>query len=130
MANITRTFLRSDKMMTKYIEVMREREAKGIKYNPFLSEDELIIKEFKHWVILENEFPYDAIAAVSHMLATKRDIPLDWKSLNTEEMEEFNEIQDTYLSEHYDALWENLPKGQTIPRHFHLHLLVLKREEV
>jgi hypothetical protein len=127
MANITRTFLRSDEMMSTYMQVMKEREEKGIKYNPF---KEPPIKEFTHWVILENQFPYDAIAIVSHMLATRRNVPLDWKLLNKEEIEEFNELQETYLKEQYDVLWENLPKGQTIPGHFHLHLLVLRREEI
>ncbi len=127
MANITRTFLRSSGMMTEYMRVMREREETGVKYNPF---EEPPVTEFKHWVIVENQFPYDAIATVSHMLATKRTVPLDWKFLNEEEVQEFSELQETYLNEHYDVLWENLPKGQTIPGHFHLHLLVLKREEI
>ncbi len=127
MANITRTFLRSDEMMTKYMEVMKEREASGIKYSPF---DEPPIKEFEHWVIIDNQFPYDAIATTTHMLATKRKVAFDWELLTTEEKSEFEQIKKEYLSLQYDAIWENLPKGQTQPEHFHMNLLILKREAV
>lgn len=130
MANITRTFLRSDEMMTKYMEVIKEREEKDIKYNPFTSNHETLVKEFNHWNIIENEFPYDAIATVSHMIATKREVPFDWRLLTLEEEKEIEYLKETYLNEHYDVVWENLPKGQTIPKHFHLHLLVLKREKI
>ena len=128
--NITRTFLRTDEMMTKYMETMNERNKNGIKSNHFLNYHDILVKEFEHWVILENEFPYDRVAKVSHLLSTKREIPLDWKFLNKEEKEEFKKIKEEYLKEHYDAIWENLPKGQTVPHHFHLHLIVLKREEI
>jgi len=127
MRNITRTFLRSDKIMTKYMEVMKEREEKGIKYNPF---EETPIKEFTHWVIVDNQFPYDAVATTTHMLATKRKVAFDWQLLTEDERSEFEQIKKEYLSEHYDAIWENLPKGQTVPGHFHLNLLILKREDV
>ncbi len=127
MANITRTFLRSDAMMTKYMKVMREREEKGIQYNPF---KETPIKEFNHWVIIDNQFPYDAVATTTHMLATKREIPFSWELLTSEEREEFEQIKKDYLTKNYDAIWENLPKGQTMPGHFHLNLIILKREEI
>jgi hypothetical protein len=81
-------------------------------------------------VIIENEFPYDAIATTSHMISTKREVRLDWNLLNDDEIKEFEDIKENYLHDNYDVLWENLPKGQSIPGHFHLHLLVLKREEI
>lgn len=130
MTNITRTFLRTEGMMTKYMEVMKEREAKGIKYNPFTSNSEIVVKEFRYWNIIENEFPYDAVATTTHMIATKREVPFDWSLLNEEEKIEFEKIKKEYIAEHYDAIWENLPKGQTISKHFHLNLLVLKREVI
>lgn len=126
--NITRTFLRTKETMERYMRVMKERKEKGIKSTHFIDYDRILVKEFKYWVIVENEFPYDAVATTSHMISTKREISLDWKMLNKEEKNEFEEIKNTYLVEHYDAIWENLPKGQTVPGHFHLHLIVLKRE--
>lgn len=76
---------------------------------------------------MENKYPYDAVATTSHILATKREVSFDWSLLNSEEKNEFEEIKKNYLVNHYDVIWENLPKGQTIPGHFHLNLLVLKR---
>lgn len=127
---ITRTFLRTEETMNHYMQVAEERRQKGIRAEHFKNYQTLLVKEFQHWVIIENEFPYDAVASVSHMISTKREVALDWKLLNEEERKELEEIRETYLNEHYDAIWENLPKGQTAPHHFHLHLIVMKREEI
>ncbi len=130
MKKITRTFVRTKETMDLYIKKIIEREDKSIPVNPFLDWKQNFIKEFEHWVIIPNEFPYDAIATVNHMIATKREVPFDWRLLTPEEEKEIEYLKETYLNENYDVVWENLPKGQTIPGHFHLHLLVLKREEV
>jgi hypothetical protein len=63
------------------------------------------------------------------MIVTKRIVPFDWRLLTPEEEKEIEFLKETYLNEHYEVVWENLPKGQTVPGHFHLHLLVLKRSE-
>lgn len=126
--NITRTFLRSDKEMDRYMKVMKERKEQGIIPDHFTNYQHLLIKEFKNWVIIENEFPYDAVATTSHMISTKREVRLEWKLLNKEEREEYEIIKEEYLKNNYDAVWENFPSGQTLPHHFHLHLLILKRE--
>lgn len=127
---VTRTFVRTDAGMSEYMRISEERKEKGIIVNPFLKWKEMLVKEFTHWAIMENEFPYDAIATTSHMLTTKRVAPFNWNSLTAEEKEEFEIIKNGYAKENYDVLWENLPRGITIPIHFHLHLLVLKREEI
>lgn len=130
MRNITRTFLRTDETMDKYIKFMQSKSEDSSAGNNFDNEDERIVKEFKYWRIIENKFPYDAIATISHMIIPKRSVSFDWKLLNKEEEQELEELQDTYMNDHYDVIWENLAKGRTIPGRFHLHLLVLKREEV
>jgi hypothetical protein len=127
---VTRTFLRTEQGMSEYMRISEERRIKGEKVNIFSEWEKSLIKEFKHWVIIKNEFPYDAIAKTSHMLSTKREVAFDWNLLNEEEIKEFNELKNNYIKENYEVLWENLPKGQTQPGHFHLHLLVLKREEL
>ncbi len=125
---VTRTFLRTQETMERYMKVSEERKSSGQKVDHFLNWKDHCIKEFNNWVIVENEFPYDAVASVSHMIATKREVGFDWDLLTTEEREEYELIKKTYLSEHYDAIWENLPRGSTVAHHFHLHLIVLKRE--
>jgi hypothetical protein len=127
---IDRTFLRSEETMDRYIAHAAERAKIENPPNPFENIEEMAIKSFNHWVIVPNEFPYDAIATTSHLLFTKRTVPFDWTLLNTDELEELESLRKTYLNEHYDLIWENLPKGQTVPGHFHLHVLILKREKV
>jgi len=127
---ITRTYLRTDEGMNNYMRISDERKLTSEKVKIFTDWQDSLVKEFKHWVIINNEFPYDAIATTSHMIATKREVAFDWNLLNEEELKEFTGLKNTYLKENYEVVWENLPKGQTQPGHFHLHLLVLKREEL
>jgi hypothetical protein len=116
--------------MDRYIQAIVERKELTVPVNPFLNWKESCIKEFEHWVIIPNEFPYDAISTTNHMIATKRAVAFDWRLLTLEEEKEIDMLKETYLNEHYDVVWENLPKGQTVPAHFHLQLLVLMSEEV
>lgn len=129
--NISATFLRSKETMKKYIKAFEERKKPGKSHNPFRHAIEnpkgQIIKKFNHWFIMINDFPYDAVAETNHMIVTKREVSFDWKLLNIEEKEEFQELRDTYLKENYDVIYENLPSGQTQPGWFHLNLLKLKR---
>lgn len=124
-----RTLFRSDETMTKYIEMIERRNLEQDKINHFLHYEEgVLVKEFKNWVILENKFPYDRVATVNHIIVTKREVVSDWSLLTQEEREEFEKIKADYLMNKYDALLENFPSAQTMPGHFHLHLLILKRE--
>ena len=127
--NIDRTFLRSNATMDKYIQAGKERAKMSNPPNPFADLDAIALKTFKYWIIVPNDFPYDAIATTSHLLFTKRKVAFDWSLLTQEEIAELESLRKTYFNEHYDLLWENLPKGQTVPGHFHLHLLTLRREK-
>ncbi|MEY2671660.1 MAG: hypothetical protein RL687_77 [Candidatus Parcubacteria bacterium] len=126
---ITRTFQRTEESMNTYMKITEERSKLGQKTTHFTDWQEGLVKEFTHWVIITNEFPYDAIASTSHMISTKREVAFNWELLSPEELAEFYQIKKDYISAHYDVLWENLPSGITIAHHFHLHLLVLRREE-
>jgi len=113
--------------MNKYKQ--RVDDIKNGKVKPFEDFEASTVKKFKHWLIVKNEFPYDAVSEVNHMLFTIRKIPFSWDYVNKDEMDELNELKKTYLNKEYDVIYENLPKGQTVPGHFHIHLLKLKREE-
>jgi hypothetical protein len=127
MKKITRTFVRTQETMDRYIKEAGER----VESDPFMNWHEKgLVKEFTHWVIVENDYPYDAIATTSHILCTKRKVLFEWELLTNEETDELTHIKKDYLSQNYDLIWENLPKGQTVPVHFHLNLLILKRESV
>ena len=83
--------------------------------------------EFTHWRIIHAGFPYDRIADVHDLLLTKaHKTELE---LTEEERTELQEIKlGGALDEHYAVVWENLKDYQSIPAHFHLHLLKLKDE--
>ncbi len=85
-----------------------------------------ILKEFKHWNIVQNLFPYDILATVHHMIIPKghvRELDLDF-----DELKELIEIKSTYINEGYDLILHQVTKDQSIPDHFHLHLIVGKED--
>ena len=116
--------------MNKYIDFLKKLK-KGEVKNDFEDPEKFrasAIKKFKYWFIVENNFPYDAIAKESHMILPIRKVEFDWDLLTKEELEEFNELKKTYISEKYDVVYENLPSGRSMPMWFHVHLLILKRD--
>lgn len=80
------------------------------------------IQQFTYWRIVKNDFPYDAVASLHHMLLPMRHT--DGEDLSFEETEELRELKKSILNDDYDILLECLPKAKSIPKHFHLHLLV------
>jgi len=85
-----------------------------------------VTKNFKHWVILSNKFPYDKIAKNHDLLVIKNHIAsLD--KLSKEESEELFKIKTTHLPKmNYCLILENLPKRQSVKGHYHFHLVELK----
>lgn len=80
---------------------------------------------FVYWKIIENSFPYDRVATKHHMLTPLRHIK--FVDLTVQELEELTEIKTVYMnSSGYDCILESTSKTQSIPAHYHLHLMVLK----
>lgn len=82
------------------------------------------IKQFLHWKIVENSYPYDLIAKVHHMLIPLRHVKE--QELTDEETEELKHIKAKHLSAHYNHILEALGPHRSFPEHFHLHLIVGK----
>ena len=83
-----------------------------------------ILKRWKYWMIVENHYPYDLVAGVSHLLITTghsfskpgrwlSGIELYWKILPAIRREGY-----------YTIILENLVRRKTVPGHAHWHLLV------
>lgn len=99
------------------------------KYNEFLKTidtnvcrlcEMVAVKEFDHWKVVENEFPYDKIADKHVLLLTKRHC--SESELSDEEKEElFNIKRSEYVSD-YQFIFESTPSTMSIPSHYHLHL--------
>lgn len=118
--------LRSDTTMRKYINFIENR--KEVTSLSIFDDDSRSLIQFKYWKIVENEFPYDAIASVNHMLVLKRKEKFDWRLLSEQELLEYRDLQYGYIQEKYDVIYENLPASQTVPGRFHIHLLKLIRD--
>ena len=111
---------------------LRTKEAEE-KYNNYVIENQSdicplcereSIHEFKYWKIIQNNFPYDKIAKVHHMIVPFRHVKEN--DLTGDELVEFNEIKQKYLYKEYEYLIEASMKKKSIPEHFHLHLIVSK----
>lgn len=71
---MTGTCTRTPETMQKYFEMNEAHRNNPEAFPPFDPYAKPVIKEFEHWFIIENDFPYDAIATVNHMIFTKRKV--------------------------------------------------------
>ncbi len=82
------------------------------------------LEKFKYWRIVKAAFPYDRVAAVHHMVVTKRCVTEP--ELTEEEVKEFKSLKLGYINENYEFILEAVNKMKTIPGHIHYHLVVVK----
>jgi hypothetical protein len=115
------TSLRTRKTYEEYNEIIAERILENGCALCRENKDELI-KEFKHWKIIENKFPWDLIAKTNHLIIPKRHVI--YEELNSEEKEEFDLIKSEHVEKGYELMAEALVKS--VPKHFHIHLIILK----
>lgn len=89
---------------------------------PFCTK-QMLIKEYKYWILLDNRFGYDARYKTSHMLAPKRHVLEEHFTL--QEIQELLDIKKQIAGD-YDIIQENLGSLKSRPDHAHLHLLIRK----
>ena len=82
------------------------------------------IKQFNLWKIIPNRFPYDKVAQTHHTLVTLRHVPES--QLSDEERAELVEIKRDYASKNYEYFLEAGELTMTLPKHYHIHLVVFK----
>ena len=85
------------------------------------------LRMFKFWKIVQNDFPYDRIASIHHMVIPIRHA--GEAELSTEERDELANIKDAYMNAHYEYFIEAARKNKSIPGHFHLHLIVMEDQK-
>ena len=89
----------------------------------FNFDHETVLREFEHWVIIENRFPYDRMARTNDMLVSKHpleshyDAPQEIK----DELEHIMKLLEK--EDFYDAHMENFPKIKSVKRYVHIHLI-------
>lgn len=86
-----------------------------------------IVKRYKFWFIVENAYPYDAVAEIHHMLVPKEHM-CNEEGLTEAMTDEANEIMEELEEKGvYDCFMRNLTVAQSHPTHLHYHLLKWKR---
>lgn len=118
------TFLRTQKTWEAYKNAPKRGAA-----SCFLCEGEDldIVEEHAHWFICKNQYPYDAVAKVHHMLVPKLHVPRA-ELLTTPLRDELMVIQyGIETSDKYDCILTNYPGAQSHPPHLHYHLIKWKR---
>ncbi|MEI7810354.1 MAG: hypothetical protein WCI41_02230 [bacterium] len=120
---MVRTVLRTEKTNKKY-QALKEKG--HLDDGCPLCKETLILKKFKYWKILESRFPWDLISKTNHLIIPKRHT--NYKGLNTLEKEELDKIKEKYINENYELMAEVPDRKKSIPKHFHIHLIVLKNK--
>jgi len=87
----------------------------------------VVITEFAHWRLIHNNYPYDEVAEIHHMLVPKDHVSFD-DGVTVEAKEELMLINEEFEKNgKYDCIMQNYPIGQSQPQHLHYHLLTWKR---
>lgn len=81
-------------------------------------------KEFTHWRIVPNQYPYDRIADTHDMIVSKRHV--QEQDITEEEWREYKEIARDFIHPTYEYIIEPTLKTKSIPDHFHIHLITAK----
>jgi len=84
------------------------------------------VREFKYWRIITNLFPYDRISRIHHMIIPKRHI--SEKEISEKEKKEYELIKEKYIEKKYEFIVETTKSTKSIPEHFHIHLIIAKKE--
>jgi diadenosine tetraphosphate (Ap4A) HIT family hydrolase len=115
--------LRTKDSEERYIEVMQTRT--GDEGCLFCTPSrQTVLAEFEHFRIIKNDFPYDEVAEIHHMIYPKRHTL--GKDMTEEEKAELQLLKDTYCKEKgYQYILEGITR-LSIPSHVHFHLLTLK----
>ncbi len=106
-----------------YKAFKEEKQAKSGTTNHLDITDEIIVKEYTHWLIIENRFPYDAMTSINHMLIPRRSFGDHYEATKEERAEYHTIIQELAANDYYDALVENFPRSRSLSRHAHIHLV-------
>ena len=83
------------------------------------------LQSFQFWKLCKNDFPYDAVAQVHHMLIPKRHVTDD--GLSEEELHELKTLKKGVVNDNYDYIVDSTNRTKSIPTHVHLHLLSIKK---
>lgn len=109
---------RSAKVQAEY-EAFKNAKA----VDAFVYESHEVVREFTHWLIIQNRFPYDNMVRINHLLISREPLTSPLQA-DTAVKTEFEAIIQELTDQHdYDALIQNFPKTTTVKTQFHVHLV-------
>ena len=110
------TYLRTDKIYKKYLFKQKKDSIFHLK----------VVKQYKYWRIVKNEYPYDAIASRHDLLVPERQIK-DIFLITKKEWQELKTLWRSFINNrHYDCILIPLPWSQTFKGRIHFHLIKIK----
>lgn len=108
--------------MYKRTEEIENKYLKYLLNNPNIAVsflEEQSIKEWKHWKIIKNKFPYDV---KTHHLLIPKNISSNFNNISLLEEKEYHIIKEEISSE-YDTFIINTSRARTVPTWWHEHLI-------
>ena len=94
-----------------------QKEKKLIAECPFCVGESL--HEWEYWKLMPNKYPYDLVAEKHDLLV----LNIHEKNARKDELEELESIKKMKFIADYHCLIENFQIRQSVPGHFHVHLL-------
>ena len=92
--------------------------------NRFLDwQQERVIYEYDHWVVIPNRFPYDAIFTVHDLLVPKRHFAYVRDATDEERHEYYQIKKQLDQDDTYESIIENFSRSRSVDTHFHAHLV-------
>lgn len=114
---------RSPKSQADYDDFKQSHATTPDRLHWFDFDEETIVREFTHWVIIQNRFPYDNMARTNHLLVTRSRVSNLYEA-SPEIQAEFHTIMQQLATEqNYDARIENFPQTTSAKAHYHIHLV-------
>lgn len=114
---------RTEGCIERYRERRREIESGLIQIE---LKDLLFVNKWKHWILVENEFPYDKIAEYHCLLVPFRRFAED-EEMHEDERLELSQIKNIFSeTKDFDVILESLRHDRTVPETYHLHCMKLR----
>lgn len=80
-------------------------------------------EELTYWRLIQNEYPYDRIAAKHYLLVSRRRFKNDFE-MDADERAELLEFKKRLeQSQEFDFIGESISHRRTVPEHYHIHLI-------
>jgi len=119
---------RTLKTYEAYQEYKRAQADKSFKDFSFHEDPSELVKEYEHWIIRKNKFPYDLLFEKHDMLIPKRLFGYS-DEMTEDEKREYTMILDE-VSSGYDGILENFTHARSVTAHFHPHLFTYKKIDI